>query len=365
MKKKICPYCDQVMKNPGYCGFCHRIVLHPGEQEVNYYLNERHPAVEEDCLYHGPLHEENIKDTRHVEKAQQGIQQDRNAGSGQDQPKPVPKGQQRGPKQFGARAEGADSKDRMPVGQMRSMAPTRLPGNEKKKKSNPISVIVMVYMIVVASSALIKNFDGFERKAETAYISEISSEETAVTLNDWERTAEQVKEAGIPCNTYGHLDVDTDMVIGVFQTEMENAGYSMEEYYSQSDNVEQGDYRYYNTGYTFDLVRETEWAGMLQLYFDTATDQMHGMQLIVDNDQIGAAAEGAFASVKDLGLLPAETDTELLLKTLIDGAKEYNMSLSEQEGLEISMRIYEEDSDRTYTLMIYGKGYLTDAEGEI
>lgn len=341
MKKKICPYCDQVMKNPGYCGFCHRIVLHPGEQEVNYYLNERHPAVEENCLYHGPLHEESIKDASHAEK-----------------------NQQRRPKQIGTRAEGADSKGRMPVGQMRPETPARERGNEKKKKSNPISMIVMIYMVVAAASALLKNFDGFERKAETAYISEISSEESAVALNDWERTAEQVREAGIPCNVYGHLNVDTDTVIGVFQAEMENAGYSMEEYYSQSDNVEQGDYRYYNTIYEFDLVSETEWAGMVDLYFDTATDQMHGIELIADNDQIGTAAKGVFASVQDLGLLAAGTDTELLLKSLIDGAMEYDMSLSKQEGLDIGMKIYEDDGDRTYTLMIYGKGYLTDAEDE-
>lgn len=41
------------------------------------------------------------------------------------------------------------------------------------------------------------------------------------------------------------------------------------------------------------------------------------------------------------------------------------MSLSEQDGLEIGMKIYEEDGNRTYTLMIYGKGYLTDAKDEI
>ncbi len=53
MVRKICPVCDQVMKYPHYCPNCGSWVKHPHIQEVNYYLNERHPQREAACSYHG------------------------------------------------------------------------------------------------------------------------------------------------------------------------------------------------------------------------------------------------------------------------------------------------------------------------
>ena len=52
MKQKYCPYCDQKMTSGLYCSGCKRIVWHPYVQDVDYYLNERHPRHESDCLYH-------------------------------------------------------------------------------------------------------------------------------------------------------------------------------------------------------------------------------------------------------------------------------------------------------------------------
>lgn len=46
MKQKYCPYCDQKMKISHYCQECRRIVWQPYEQNVDYYLNERHPQSE-------------------------------------------------------------------------------------------------------------------------------------------------------------------------------------------------------------------------------------------------------------------------------------------------------------------------------
>lgn len=52
MKQRYCPYCDQKMTSGLYCSGCKRIVWHPYVQDVDYYLNERHPRHESDCLYH-------------------------------------------------------------------------------------------------------------------------------------------------------------------------------------------------------------------------------------------------------------------------------------------------------------------------
>lgn len=52
MRKRICPYCDQELEGR-YCRGCRRFVKTPLIVDVNYYLNERHPASEESCQYHG------------------------------------------------------------------------------------------------------------------------------------------------------------------------------------------------------------------------------------------------------------------------------------------------------------------------
>lgn len=53
MAKYSCPVCDRVMKGQHYCSFCRQYVKNPYVSKVNYYLNERHPAFEADCEYHG------------------------------------------------------------------------------------------------------------------------------------------------------------------------------------------------------------------------------------------------------------------------------------------------------------------------
>ena len=51
MKMKICPCCDQPIEGK-YCKGCRKIVWKPIEQEVDYYLNRRHPDFEHACTYH-------------------------------------------------------------------------------------------------------------------------------------------------------------------------------------------------------------------------------------------------------------------------------------------------------------------------
>lgn len=54
MVRRICPICDHPMKGRYYCRECRSFVKHPYTMNVDYYLNERHPAKEGDCEYHHP-----------------------------------------------------------------------------------------------------------------------------------------------------------------------------------------------------------------------------------------------------------------------------------------------------------------------
>lgn len=54
MEKKICPVCEHVMSGKHYCRVCRKWIWHPKVIHADYYLNERHPAQEENCEYHRP-----------------------------------------------------------------------------------------------------------------------------------------------------------------------------------------------------------------------------------------------------------------------------------------------------------------------
>ncbi len=57
MLKRLCPVCDGEMKTGHFCPVCRQWIREPKMVNVTYYLNERHPKGETDCLYHNELKE--------------------------------------------------------------------------------------------------------------------------------------------------------------------------------------------------------------------------------------------------------------------------------------------------------------------
>ena len=54
MMKKMCPVCDLPVNAGNYCPRCRRVIRNPYTQNVDYYLNERHPEHETECGFHNP-----------------------------------------------------------------------------------------------------------------------------------------------------------------------------------------------------------------------------------------------------------------------------------------------------------------------
>ncbi|EFC96361.1 hypothetical protein CLOSTHATH_05450, partial [Hungatella hathewayi DSM 13479] len=54
MIKKMCPVCDLPVNAGNYCPRCRRVIRKPYTQNVDYYLNERHPVHEAECDFHNP-----------------------------------------------------------------------------------------------------------------------------------------------------------------------------------------------------------------------------------------------------------------------------------------------------------------------
>lgn len=376
MKKKVCPYCDQVMKGPAYCGFCHRLVFHPEEREVNYYLNERHPAVEENCSYHGTVSAESGEET-HVSRGSETMHLAKRLESRAGHktsvreadfeavPSAVSKHRSKmehsqPPKVFSGREGGAISRQGLPAAGAKKKY-----GNVKKKRFNPISAVILVYMVAMAVTALVKNFAGFENRAETAFVQQPALQNVAQGTDDRERTAGQDIAEGKACTAFEHLDMDAETAIPAFKKKIEEAGYSVEEFYQSSMNIVQDDYRSYNTYYNFDLLKDESWKGGLELFFDTATGKMHGIQLDMDREETGGMTVGALEAMKALGLLDEKTDGEALLESMMEEATEDTIGHVVQDGLEIELMLYEVEEETRYSLTIYGNGYNTDLAEEV
>ena len=126
MKQKYCPYCDQKMKISHYCQECRRIVWQPYEQNVDYYLNERHPAYETDCEYHNPAisreQKPQIKKTAHVQTAKPGSGMPAYGGSRN---------------QTGRRI------------QQKQTGPVYTPAGTGKKAGNPVTSFILIFIVIM------------------------------------------------------------------------------------------------------------------------------------------------------------------------------------------------------------------------
>ena len=84
MIKKMCPVCDLPVNAGNYCPRCRRVIRKPYTQNVDYYLNERHPVHEAECDFHNPYLEADHHGERGGSgKRYSGQKYSRRNGSGQ------------------------------------------------------------------------------------------------------------------------------------------------------------------------------------------------------------------------------------------------------------------------------------------
>lgn len=212
MRKRICPCCDQELEGR-YCRGCRRFVKTPLIVDVNYYLNERHPASEESCQYHGDLHTGEM-------------------GGGPDRRAPyedVEKAGWTGSKAAAAPKAKAGKNGRS--GKKASEAPVsrNQSAGSGRSASRPGRGWAPVWILAAAAAAVIMASGGMVMNSishmvpdlepdpvypeagswdEGISIGEVWPEETAA--GEQELSEEEVRAAGIRCNGYGHLDVNGD-----------------------------------------------------------------------------------------------------------------------------------------------------------
>ena len=322
MMKKMCPVCDLPVNAGNYCPRCRRVIRNPYTQNVDYYLNERHPEHETECGFHNPYleadhHGESGNPASSAGRPVQGRPVQGHPVQGRPaQGSPVQGGPVQGstvpnkPVQrpfSGAAASGGghppgtgsiNGSYRNPAegsgayrtatgGYGAGSRPTGT-GNMKPegKKSNAGKTVLIMAAVGLVTIAMVAftNLEGclsdyLKGAAETTEAYNYDYESDFTRLND-----EDVIEAGEPCMAYYHFPADGVYVSEQLLAAVESTDFG---YKLDSDELYTDNYLYDDTSY-FESIRslylednlsETRADEYTDQYidvnYDTATNELH------------------------------------------------------------------------------------------
>lgn len=344
MKKKICPCCDQVIKNGIYCKGCRRIVLRPVIWDVDYYLNERHPASETNCQYHGDLHTGKMTAPESTVSKSAISGSVRSKAVVQRTQTPKPKAKRTPEKGILARLGPAGAACLgiviigIGIGLFSHLAETsggivKWPDSMEEAKAEPVS-----------------------DKAWEEELPEDNLEENE--FYDWERSDEEVKEAGIPCNGYGHLSIEESEVLPLFEALLSETSFQADcTKYSYNQFMDEA--TWYNTTYEYDLSRQEDYCGYVNLHFDTVDGRMHGIDLFFGNrEDLYEMADLSINLLTELGILNDPPTGRSLFDEALEKDPEGVMRFLLEETLEISCV----ELDGEYYMMYIGARLPWDNE---
>lgn len=403
MKQRYCPYCDQKMTSGLYCSGCKRIVWHPYVQDVDYYLNERHPQHESDCLYHDG-----------------GSEYPGSRASGTDSYAGVFKGNgtststQGGKKKTNREKKAADPFRNMgnrmtgqrnafehmksQLEQYRSQADTCQSGtyssqsaknimdrvNSERGRKKPFTGILIVVIIWLVFSvggnllflithAIRESIYGIENIFDSSSGDLWSSADSnaAEVLGEGELSDEEVRAIGTNCTNYGHYGAQLADVTAALDRLLPQYGFSewsMEDTYSY--NYASDDMSWYNTDQACYLSRDGEYVGSITIYADTATDDLHGIGAYSSNEeafyQIVDVLEAAF---QEFGYLDTDLSGQEVYQELIN-TEDMIVSKTDDSvngfttayGPEIFASKESPSGDDFYSIQMYAPGYYTSVE---
>lgn len=386
-----------------YCSGCKRIVWHPYVQDVDYYLNERHPQHESDCLYHDG-----------------GSEYPGSRASGTDSYAGVFKGNgtststQGGKKKTNREKKAADPFQNMgnrmtgqrnafehmksQLEQYRSQADTCQSGtyssqsaknimdrvNSERGRKKPFTGILIVVIIWLVFSvggnllflitrAIRESIYGIENIFDSSSGDLWSSADSnaAEVLGEGELSDEEVRAIGTNCTNYGHYDAQLADVTAALDRLLPQYGFSewsMEDTYSY--NYASDDMSWYNTDQACYLSRDGEYVGSITIYADTATDDLHGIGAYSSNEeafyQIVDVLEATF---QEFGYLDTDLSGQEVYQELIN-TEDMIVSKTDDSvngfttayGPEIFASKESPSGDDFYSIQMYAPGYYTSVE---
>ena len=403
MKQRYCPYCDQKMTSGLYCSGCKRIVWHPYVQDVDYYLNERHPQHESDCLYHDggseyPGSRASSTDSYAGVFKGNGTSTSTQGGKKKTnrEKKAADPFQNMGNRMTGQRNAFEHMKSQLE--QYRSQADTCQSGtyssqsaknimdrvNSERGRKKPFTGILIVVIIWLVFSvggnllflithAIRESIDGIENIFDSSSGDLWSSADSnaAEVLGEGELSDEEVRAIGTNCTNYGHYDAQLADVTAALDRLLPQYGFSewsMEDTYSY--NYASDDMSWYNTDQACYLSRDGEYVGSITIYADTATDDLHGIGAYSSNEeafyQIVDVLEAAF---QEFGYLDTDLSGQEVYQELIN-TEDMIVSKTDDSvngfttayGPEIFASKESPSGDDFYSIQMYAPGYYTSVE---
>ena len=403
MKQRYCPYCDQKMTSGLYCSGCKRIVWHPYMQDVDYYLNERHPQHESDCLYHDGGSEypgSSASGTDSYTGTFKGNGTSTRIQSGKkktnQEKKTADPFRNMGNRTTGQRNAFEHMKSQLE--QYRSQADTFQSGTHssqsaknimdrvnsergRKKPFTGVLIVVIIWLVFSIGGNLLFMIrhavreaiygveDIFNSSGGDLWSSADSNAEEV--LGEGELSAEEVRAIGVNCTNYGHYDAQLADVTAALERLLPQYGFSewsMEDTYSY--NYASGDMSWYNTDQAYYLNRDGEYVGSITIYADTATDDLHGIGAYSSDEeafyQIVDVLEAAF---QEFGYLDTDLSGQEIYQELIN-TEDMIVSKTDDSvsgfttayGPEIFASKESPSGDDFYSIQMYAPGYYTSVE---
>lgn len=403
MKQRYCPYCDQKMTSGLYCSGCKRIVWHPYVQDVDYYLNERHPQHESDCLYHDggseyPGSRASSTDSYAGVFKGNGTSTSTQGGKKKTnrEKKAADPFQNMGNRMTGQRNAFEHMKSQLE--QYRSQADTCQSGtyssqsaknimdrvNSERGRKKPFTGILIVVIIWLVFSvggnllflithAIRESIYGIENIFDSSSGDLWSSADSNAVevLGEGELSDEEVRAIGTNCTNYGHYDAQLADVTAALDRLLPQYGFSewsMEDTYSY--NYASDDMSWYNTDQACYLSRDGEYVGSITIYADTATDDLHGIGAYSSDEeafyQIVDVLEAAF---QEFGYLDTDLSGKEVYQELIN-TEDMIVSKTDDSvngfttayGPEIFASKESPSGDDFYSIQMYAPGYYTSVE---
>ena len=398
MKQRYCPYCDQKMTSGLYCSGCKRIVWHPYVQDVDYYLNERHPQHESDCLYHDGGSEYpgsrasstdsyagvfkgngtststqgGKKKTNREKKAADPFQNMGNRMTGQRNAFEHMKSQL---EQYRGQADTCQNRSYSSQSSKNIMDRVNSERGRKKPFTG-ILIVVIIWLVFsvggnllfLITHAIRESIYGIENIFDSSSGDLWSSADSNAVevLGEGELSDEEVRAIGTNCTNYGHYDAQLADVTAALDRLLPQYGFSewsMEDTYSY--NYASDDMSWYNTDQACYLSRDGEYVGSITIYADTATDDLHGIGAYSSDEeafyQIVDVLEAAF---QEFGYLDTDLSGKEVYQELIN-TEDMIVSKTDDSvngfttayGPEIFASKESPSGDDFYSIQMYATGY--------
>ena len=403
MKQRYCPYCDQKMTSGLYCSGCKRIVWHPYVQDVDYYLNERHPQHESDCLYHDggseyPGSRASSTDSYAGVFKGNGTSTSTQGGKKKTnrEKKAADPFQNMGNRMAGQRNAFEHMKSQLE--QYRSQADTCQSGtyssqseksimdrvNSERGRKKPFTGILIVVIIWLVFSvggnllflithAIRESIYGIENIFDSSSGDLWSSADSNAVevLGEGELSDEEVRAIGTNCTNYGHYDAQLADVTVALDRLLPQYGFSewsMEDTYSY--NYASDDMSWYNTDQACYLSRDGEYVGSITIYADTATDDLHGIGAYSsDEEAFYQIVDVLEATFQEFGYLDTDLSGQEVYQELIN-TEDMIVSKTDDSvngfttayGPEIFASKESPSGDDFYSIQMYAPGYYTSVE---